>query len=167
MTSDLSRTDAGVASSNSATLTMPGRFRKNGVSTIELPFQDGIMKSGLMENTILGGVLGTMASFTAQTAGCDFLSADPVQREIQVREKYWGEILDRTVSSQNIQSKLKRDSSYLAAGVTSTMDKRFFSSEFLASKPDDFGLKSKSVDCWDDSCSGTNVCSSTCSINGV
>ena len=119
-----------------------------------------------MENAIFGGVLGTMASLTARTAGCDFLSLDPVQREIQVREKYWGEILERTVSSQNIQAKMNTCSSNLPTNVTvSNTDKRFFSSTFLASKPNNFMLKSKSVDCWDDSCSGTNMCSTSCSLN--
>ena len=63
--------------------------------------------SGLMGlNEMYGGVLGNLVSLTAQTTGCDFLPMDPVQREIQIREKYWGEILERTVSSHNIQTSM-------------------------------------------------------------
>ena len=63
-----------------------------------------IKNGGLMGlNDMYGGVLGNLVSLTAQTTGCDFLPTDPVQREIQIREKYWGEILERAVSTHNIQ----------------------------------------------------------------
>ena len=57
-------------------------------------------------NDMYGGFLGNVVSLTAQTTGCDFFPLDPVQREIQIREKYWGEILERTVSSHNIQASM-------------------------------------------------------------
>ena len=63
-----------------------------------------IKNGGLMGlNDMYGGVLGNLVSLTAQTTGCDFLPTDPVQREIQIREKYWGEILERAASTHNIQ----------------------------------------------------------------
>ena len=79
-----------------------------------LPYQQAKSNEGLSNMYGGGGcgVLGTLVSLTAQvssTAGCDFLPLDPVQREIQVREKYWGEILERTVSSHNIQASMKED----------------------------------------------------------
>ena len=65
-------------------------------------------------NDMYGGVFGNLVSFTAQTAGCDFLPLDPIQREIEVREKFWGDILERAVSSHNLQTNLPPHSSYEA-----------------------------------------------------
>ena len=69
--------------------------------------------NGLMAlNDMYGGVFGNLVTFTAQTAGCDFLPLDPIQREIEVREKFWGDILERAVSSHNLQTNLPPHASY-------------------------------------------------------
>ena len=69
--------------------------------------------NGLMAlNDMYGGVFGNLVTFTAQTAGCDFLPLDPIQREIEVREKFWGDILERAVSSHNLKTNLLPHASY-------------------------------------------------------
>ena len=128
----------GTSHNNGALLSM-SRQSKSGISTISHSFQDGALAtngSGLMGNNMFGGILGTVVSLTAQTAGCDFLPLDPVQREIQVREQYWGEILERTVSSQNIQANMKNRNRGMMPENVSTMcniEKKFSSSPFIAS----------------------------------
>lgn len=84
---------------------------QNGISTVTRRLEDKPLqpkRNGLMGlNEMYDGIFGNLVSLTAQTTGCDFLSLDPVQREIQVREKYWGDILERTVSFHNIQASMK------------------------------------------------------------
>ena len=90
--------------------------------------------SGLIGlNEMYGGVLGNLVSLTAQTTGCDFLPTDPVQREIQIREKYWGEILERTVSSHNLQtgmvySPINSPAANNTSGIVTARDKKLSSS---------------------------------------
>jgi hypothetical protein len=84
---------------------------QNGISTITRRLEDKTQepkRNGLMGlNEMYGGIFGNLVSLTAQTTGCDVLSLDPVQREIQIREKYWGDILERTVSFHNLQASMK------------------------------------------------------------
>ena len=132
---------------NDSLFEISSRSFQNGISTITRqrledkntqPKRNGLM--GL--NEMYGGIFGNLVSLTAQTTGCDFLSLDPVQREIQVREKYWGDILERTVSFHNIQASMKTnldtDNVLLSSNnISSSMgviEKKFFtSSPFLAS----------------------------------
>ena len=102
-----------------------------GVSTIsnirhheEKHKMPGIRNGGLMGlNDMYGGVLGNLVSLTAQTTGCDFLPMDPVQREIQIREKYWGEILERSLSTHNMQTAKACSPTSPTANVSFSMGK--------------------------------------------